>query len=112
MNTVRYHDKPKIETPHGVDVRKLHENQHVQVMHLELLPGEKLRKHITPVDVFFYVLEGTGIVEIGEEQLEVKKDTLIDSPAGIPHRLMNQGTEPFRFIVVKTPKPVKQAQML
>ena len=30
-----------------------------------------IKRHITPVDVFFYVLEGTGVVEIGKEKQTV-----------------------------------------
>ncbi|MDD1763212.1 MAG: hypothetical protein LUQ70_00660 [Methanobacteriaceae archaeon] len=32
---------------------------------------------MTPVDVFFYVLEGNGILEIGDEKKEVSQDTLM-----------------------------------
>jgi len=81
-------------------------------MHITLEPGESLKKHITPVDVFFYVLEGTGIVEIGDEKQEVEKDTLIDSPANIPHCWYNEGQETLRILVTKVPKPVEQTKLL
>ena len=102
INTVSYKDAPIQETPHGVDVRKLFDSEHVQVIEIKLLPGEGLKKHITPVDVFFYVLEGKGTVEIGDEQSEVTVDQLIESPKGIPHRLMNETDYPFRFSVSYT----------
>jgi len=70
-----------------------------------LNPGESLKKHTTPVDVFFYVLEGEGIFEIGNEKQIVNKDMLVDSPKNIPHCLYNEGKEIFRVLVVKTPKP-------
>ena len=60
-----------------------------------------MKKHTTPVDVFFYILEGKGEVEIGDEIKEVEKDTLIESPKDIPHLLRNTGTNIFRFLVVK-----------
>src|SRR5450759_4474076 len=97
INTVSYKDAPIQETPHGVDVRKLFDSEHVQVIEIKLMPGEELKKHITPVDVFFYVLEGTGIVEIGDERVEVKVDDLIESPKGIAHRLLEQGGSALRF---------------
>ena len=46
-------------------------------MHITLEAGESLKKHITPVDVFFYVLEGRGVVEVADERKEVGPDTLI-----------------------------------
>jgi mannose-6-phosphate isomerase-like protein (cupin superfamily) len=68
---------------------------------MNLKPGQSLKKHTTPVDVFFYILEGKGAVEIGDEIKEVEKDTLIESPKDIPHLLRNTGTNIFRFLVVK-----------
>ncbi len=112
MNVTSYGEQPVQETPHGVDVRKMFETEHAQVMEIKLMPGEALKKHITPVDVFFYVLEGEGTVEIGDERVDVVKDQLIESPKGIPHRLMNEGGGPFRFLVVKTPKPTESARLL
>jgi mannose-6-phosphate isomerase-like protein (cupin superfamily) len=81
-------------------------------MHMQLKPGEALKKHSTPVDVFFYVLEGEGIVEIGDEQQTITKDMLVDSPAKIPHRLMNESDSLFRFLVVKVPRQVEQTKMM
>ncbi len=98
--------------PHGVDVRKMQDSEHAQAMHITLKPGEKLRRHITPVDVFFYILEGKGTVEIGDERVEVDADTLVESPAKIPHRLINEGNSIFRVLVVKTPRPVEKTQLL
>jgi mannose-6-phosphate isomerase-like protein (cupin superfamily) len=95
-----------------VEVCKLYDQPHAQVMHITLQPGESLRKHITPVDVFFYVLEGTGIVEIGEEKLEVSRDTLVESPKDIPHCWYNEGPETFRVLVVKTPRPSNPTKLL
>ena len=77
-----------------------------------LQPGQALKLHVTPVDVFFYVLEGSGAVEIGGERQAVSRDMLIESPARIPHRLLNQGDEVFRFLVVKTPKPTSSTKIL
>ena len=56
------------KNPHVEDARPIYIHENAQVIILTLKPGESLRRHITPVDVFFYVLEGTGIVEIGEEK--------------------------------------------
>ncbi len=100
------------ENPHGVSVKKLYDTEHAQVMHIELKPGESLKKHSTPVDAFFYILEGEGIVEIGTEQQKVSKDMLIESPAKIPHRLMNESDGTFRFLVTKVPRQAEQTKLL
>ena len=103
---------PSGPNPHHVDARKVYESVHAMAVVITLQPGESLRKHITPVDVFFYVLEGTGVVEIGNERATCGKDMLIESPARIPHRWINEGTSDFRVLVVKVPKPTEETKLL
>jgi mannose-6-phosphate isomerase-like protein (cupin superfamily) len=98
--------------PHHVDARKIYDSPHAQAVVITLQPGEALKKHITPVDVFFYVLEGSGIVEIGDEKQSVGKDMLVESPARVPHRWINESTAVFRVLVVKVPKPVEETKLL
>jgi len=98
--------------PHNVDARAISDTESAQVVHITLQPGEALKKHITPVDVVFYVLEGQGTVEIGEEKASVAADTLIESPARIPHRWINESDALLRVLVVKTPRPKEATKML
>lgn len=105
MKTVNFEQVGTTKNPHGVDARKLYESENVQVVHILLKAGESLVKHATQVDVLFYILEGEGIVEIGDEKQLVTKNMLIESPKNIPHCLSNEGTADFRVLVVKTPGP-------
>ena len=98
--------------PHHVDARKIYESPYAMAVVITLKPGEALKKHITPVDVFFYVLEGTGVVEIGDEKQTVGKDMLVESPARVPHRWTNESTAVFRVLVVKVPKPTEETKIL
>ncbi|MDH7594341.1 MAG: cupin domain-containing protein [Methanomicrobiales archaeon] len=98
--------------PHRVDARKLCEIPHAVVVMITLQPGEALKRHMTPVDVIFYVLEGTGTVEIGDERATVGRDTLIESPARIPHRWINESDAVFRVLVIKVPKPTEETRLL
>jgi quercetin dioxygenase-like cupin family protein len=98
--------------PHHVDARKVYESPHAMAVVITLKPGEALKKHITPVDVFFYVLEGTGVIEIGDEKQTVGKDMLVESPARIPHRWTNGSKTVFRVLVVKVPKPTEETKLL
>jgi len=98
--------------PHHVDARKIYDSPHAMAVVITLQPGESLKKHITPVDVFFYVLEGTGIVEIGDEKQAVQKEMLVESPARVPHRWSNESTTVFRVLVVKVPKPTEETKLL
>lgn len=112
MKIVEVKDIQSKPNPHGVDVRNLTDTESAQVVHIKLQPGESLKKHITPVDVVFYVLEGRAAVEIGEERMEAGADTLIESPAGVPHRLINDGTVQARVLVVKAPRPKDTTKLL
>jgi mannose-6-phosphate isomerase-like protein (cupin superfamily) len=98
--------------PHGVQTSRIYDSEHAQAVHIVLQPGESLKKHITPVDVFFYVLEGEGVIEIGEERETVGPDTLIESPAKVPHRWLNESEDEFRVLVVKVPRPTEQTRVL
>jgi len=100
------------KNPHNVDVRKIYDSPHAMAVVITLQPGESLKKHITPVDVFFYVLEGSGTVEIGDEQKTVGADCLVESPAKIPHRWINESSAVLRILVVKVPKPTEETKLL
>jgi len=109
VNALTAADSPN---PHGVSARELLSTEHALVVMVTLQPGEALKLHITPVDVFFYVLEGEGVVEIGGERQTVVRDMLIESPARIPHRLLNESGAVFRCLVVKTPRPTESTRLL
>lgn len=100
------------ETPHKLDVRKLYDKDSAQAMHITLLPGEALKPHITPVDVFFYILEGSPEVLVGEERIQVQSDCLIESPKDVIHCLYNNSDTKARILVVKAPGPKSQSKLL
>jgi len=104
MKIIRIEETAAFQNVHLVEAKQLYDSEKATVIHMSLQPGQSLKKHTTPVDVFFYILEGKGTVEIGDEQQEVQKDELIESPKGIPHLLRNSGESVFRFLVVKLPK--------
>lgn len=112
MKIIDVKNVPLAETPHKVDVRKLYDTEHAVAVHITLKPGESLKKHITPVDVFFYVLQGTGIVEIGDEKEEVTESSLIESPANIMHCWYNESELPLQFLVIKVPRPTKDTRIV
>jgi quercetin dioxygenase-like cupin family protein len=97
-----------MDNAHGVDARNLYNRNEAMITVITLEPGQALKRHITPVDVAFYVLEGTGVVEIGDEKMEVSVNTLIESPKDIVHCWYNDSGGPLRFMVVKAPKPTKK----
>ena len=81
-------------------------------MHIKLLAGESLKPHITPVDVFFYVIQGTPEILVGKEKRIVEPDSLVESPKDIPHCISNNSDNVVRVLVVKAPKPGTQTKLL
>ena len=104
MKITKVDDVSAFDNAHGVDARKIYDSPDCTAIFMSLTPGQSLKLHSTPVDVFFYILEGKGNVVIGDETEEVTKNMLIESPKGIPHLLENTGEGLFKFLVVKFPK--------
>ncbi|MFH0966861.1 MAG: cupin domain-containing protein [Methanobacteriota archaeon] len=112
MKITKVSEVPSQQNPHHIDARPIYSSPHGVAVVITLQPDESLKKHITPVDVFFYVLEGTGIIEIGEEREVVSKDSIVESPAGTPHRWSNESDTVFRVLVVKVPRPTETTKLL
>ncbi|MFA5714089.1 MAG: cupin domain-containing protein [Bacteroidales bacterium] len=112
MKIINWKNLEVSETPHKVDVRMLYNQESAQAVHIRLEAGEALKPHITPVDVFFYILEGRATVQVGDEKIEVEQDNLVESPKDIVHCLYNNSDKPTRILVVKAPKPTKGTRIL
>ena len=100
------------ETAHDVDVRKIYDQSTAQAIHIKLEAGESLKPHITPVDVFFYILEGVVDVMVGDEVKSVEADCLVESPKDIKHCLSNNTDKVARILVVKAPKQTTSSRIL
>ena len=105
-------ETPIKENPHKVDARMLYNNESAQAVHMQLNPGESLKPHITPVDVFFFVIEGTPDVLIGEEKKRVETNSLVESPKDIVHCIYNNTDSIVRILVVKAPRPTTPTKVL
>lgn len=109
MITKKLSETEILKTPHGLDVRNIYNEDNAMINIITFKPGEALKPHKTPVDVAFYVLEGVGVVQVGDEKKEVSKDTLIESPKEIVHCWFNESNEVLRVMVIKAPRPVNKS---
>jgi quercetin dioxygenase-like cupin family protein len=105
MQTITAHETAVADNPHGVDVRHLYATPDVMVSQITLAPGEVVKPHKAPVDVFFYVLEGSPAIDVEGEVATAGPDTLVPSAAGHIHSIRNEGDGQVRLLVVKTPNP-------
>jgi len=106
MKITKYQNQPVKETPHKIDVREMYNNETAQAMLMALKPGESLKPHKTPVDVFFFIVEGLPTIHIGDESEVCEADTLVESPANIVHYISNNTDSLARILVVKAPRPL------
>jgi len=105
-------NSPIQANPHGVELHRLYNQDSAQAMHMTLQPGQSLKPHITPVNVFFYILEGTPDIQVGDEIDTVEKDSLVESPKDIVHCISNKSNSIARILVVKAPKQTGKAILL
>ena len=76
----------------------------LELIHLDFRPGEELEKHANPFDVIFFVVEGSGELEVGEEKRLVAKDSTIEVPADVMRGWKNTGSGNLRLLVIKALK--------
>ena len=112
MKISKVSDTPIKNNVHQVDARVLYNNESAPAVHMQLNPGERLKPHITPVDVFFFVIEGTPDVLIGEEKKRIETNSLVESPKDIVHCIYNDTESIVRILVVKAPRPTTATKVL
>ena len=112
MKITNYKKLEVAKNPHGIQSTKMYDTDDALMMHLVLKSSESLKPHITPVDVAFYVLEGTPSILVGEEKIQVTKDDIIESPKDIVHCIYNETENDVRILVMKLPKPTSQTIIL
>jgi len=112
MITRKLSEMPIMKNAHKVDARSLYNTENAVISVITLKPGQSLKKHITPVDVAFYILRGKGVVEIGNEKQAVEAQTLIESPKNVVHCWYNESEEELSFMVIKIPRPNRETKFI
>ncbi|MGM0502368.1 MAG: cupin domain-containing protein [Bacillota bacterium] len=87
----------------GVIAKGLLRNDDAQIMNLVLEPGDEVGEHSVPVNVFFYIVEGTGTLQIGDESKVVEAKDIIPCPPNTTMSLQADQGEKFVVLNVKTP---------
>jgi len=69
-----------------------------------LPPGRTSSSHSHDAEQeVWYVVSGRGRVRIGDEEAEIRPDTVVVAPAGIPHQLISEGDEDLKAIWMFAP---------
>ncbi|RAQ98123.1 cupin domain-containing protein [Thermogemmatispora tikiterensis] len=69
------------------------------VNEVEVAPGESIHSHAhETMQEVFYLLEGEGLMTLGEQSLTVREGDCLLVPPLLPHEITNAGSLPLRFL--------------
>lgn len=68
-----------------------------------LKPGREIEAHVDPMEEIYFVLSGTGEMEVDQEKNRVGPGDAVWIPQGVSHALLNTGTQDCIVLVVASP---------
>jgi quercetin dioxygenase-like cupin family protein len=78
---------------------------HQDVVHCELAPGGRIDRHLHAFEEALYVLTGSLTAEVRDARERLLADEFLWIEVGVPHALVNSGTEPVTWLEVSAPIP-------
>lgn len=87
--------------PVAVDGRRMYSSARYEMVHLALQPGEGMEPHAMPFDVVFFVIEGSGSLLVGEDEITVTENTAVHVEKGATRRWRNAQNKTLRILVNK-----------
>lgn len=98
-----------IKTRHGSEIRPLVDRTTSAITRCSLAeevlpPGHAVTPHRhREIEEVYYILEGRGMMTVGDEQCEVAAGDAVYVPRGHRHTLANTGAEPIKLLLVCGP---------
>ncbi len=77
--------------------------RHLTTSLVRLEPGGEQRVHSHPPEQVYFILEGSGLMTVGNDTQEVRPGDCIFVPSDTPHGLKNQALEPLRYFSAAAP---------
>ncbi len=82
----------------------LSNSEDITVAERQLSPGVKEIRHYHRRSwQFFYVLSGSGTMNIADDEVELSRNESIEVDAMRPHQFSNTGEVPLRYLVISMP---------
>lgn len=82
----------------------LHTGKNMQLVVMNLKPGEDIPKEIHPdIDQFFRVEEGEALIQVDGEEYNLTDDEVFIVPAGAEHYVKNSGEKNLKLYTIYTP---------
>jgi mannose-6-phosphate isomerase-like protein (cupin superfamily) len=98
-----------VKTRHGSELRPLMDRTTSGITQCSLAeevlpPGRAVTPHLHhELEEIYYILEGSGVMTVGDEQCEVADGDAIFVPRNQRHSLANTGDQPIRLLVACGP---------
>jgi len=84
-----------------VEARRRFANDSTAAIEIQLKPGGEIPEHGTPESVFFYVLEGTGLLSVDGITAEVVPGMVSQCGSNVPKSIKNNSQNLLKVLVVK-----------
>ena len=98
-----------IQTRHGSEIRPLVDRTTSAITGCSLAeeilpPGHAVTPHHhRQIEEIYYIVEGRGLMTVGDQQQEVAAGDAVFVPRGERHTLANTGAEPIKLLLVCGP---------
>ncbi len=97
-------DTVQIREPYdNVLIKKLNSDKNASTFLIFIKKEVKLHKHITHSETII-ILEGTGVMNLGDKNFEVKKGDIIFVPENTPHSVKVTSEIPLKVISIQAPE--------
>jgi mannose-6-phosphate isomerase-like protein (cupin superfamily) len=109
MKIINRKNTKVIETLHGSEIRPLIDRTTSAITQCSLAeeilpPGQAVTPHQHhAIEEIYYIVEGHGVMTVGDERREVSAGDAIYVPRHHRHTLENTGTEPIKLLLVCGP---------
>lgn len=85
----------------SVDAWKLISINTIEIIQIELKPGEQISEHINPNNVVFYVLQGSGTLTVSESAVKLQTGDCIAVEKNLKRSWTNTSEKNLKLLVVK-----------
>jgi len=103
MKHVNMKELVSVSNKYNVQAKTLVDHDNATIKNLYLNPGQAIPDHKVPMDVTFFILEGTGTITIAGETAKVKPYDCLLCPPNTFMSVKADEDSPLSFLNIKTP---------
>lgn len=91
-----------LKLPLPQDAWLMYQFENHEIIRLDLEPGEGINNHVNDWRIVFYVLEGSGTLNVEGKDFQLISHQTIAVEAGLNRYWTNKGTDTLCLLVIKT----------